>query len=124
MLKNFLIVALGGAFGSTLRYLIMILMRNIGISNIPLGTFAVNIIGCFLAGLFCSKLDANGHGRLLAVIGFCGGFTTIFAFSFDNVSMITYHNISVMFIYTIISITLGLFAVFLGIYVSGLFPRS
>ena len=65
MIRNLLLVALGGAVGSVLRYLISSLN-----TSFPWGTFAVNILGSLLIGLlvgFVSKgvlSPVERHGTL------------------------------------------------------------
>ena len=64
MLKNILIVAVGGAVGSVARYLLSRLVQGTVLSAFPLGTMAVNVAGCLLIGLVCG-LSAAAHGGLL-----------------------------------------------------------
>lgn len=55
--------------------------------SFPLGTFMVNIIGCFIIGLFFGLLE-KAHvmtpgENVLLITGFCGGFTTFSSFADD-----------------------------------------
>ncbi|WP_341926247.1 CrcB family protein [Nocardioides psychrotolerans] len=71
-----LLVAVGGAVGAALRFLLGHLLDR----DLPVGTFAVNVVGSFLLGLFTAlSLDE----QLLALLGtgFCGGLTTYSAFA-------------------------------------------
>jgi fluoride exporter len=59
-------------------------------AQIPAGTFFVNVVGCFLAGLLMGFFAYRGPvssdaTRLFLTTGFCGGFTTFSAFSIDTV---------------------------------------
>ncbi|HET8887021.1 MAG TPA: CrcB family protein [Salinimicrobium sp.] len=59
MMKQILLVGLGGGLGSILRYLTSILTAKYYANSFPLATFAVNIIGCFLIGLLIGLLGQN-----------------------------------------------------------------
>ncbi len=86
-MMNILLVALGGAVGSVLRYLTgLYALRWFG-HGFPWGTFAVNFVGSFAIGCMAEAL-LRGLGpqtelRLLIVTGVLGGFTTFSAFSLD-----------------------------------------
>ena len=71
-----LLVAVGAAGGSTLRFLLSSWLD----ATWHLGTFLANVLGSFLLGL-CSALSLSGPATALLVTGFCGGFTTYSAFA-------------------------------------------
>lgn len=105
-------VAAGGALGSVLRFGIQ-KMFNL---NFPYGTFAVNVVGCFLAGCFLAQFNRGISATLFLFLmtGFCGGFTTFSAFSTESVQMILANRWIHVSLYIIASLTLGLLATFLG----------
>jgi CrcB protein len=72
-----LLVALGAAVGASARFVVASRLDG---RRLPLGTFAVNVSGSFLLGLF-SALSLNQHEIALLGTGFCGGFTTYSAFA-------------------------------------------
>mgnify|MGYP002713220103 CR=1 FL=1 len=113
-------VFIGGGTGSVLRYLIGRYLNN-PTSGIPYGTFLVNILGSFLIGVILGlalKNEAVSQNQtLLLATGFCGGFTTFSAFAYENHLFIKSGNFTLLFIYTTISIIVGLAAVFFGVYV-------
>ena len=121
MMKNFLLVFIGGGFGSGLRYLIGKYL-NSSLGGFPIGTFTVNIIGSLLIGLilgYAAKENSLSQNQvLLLATGFCGGFTTFSAFAHENFQMLKTGDIMQFSIYTIGSIVVGLIAVFIGIYIA------
>lgn len=78
-----LLVALGGATGSVLRYLVSVLAIEVLGTAFPWGTLAVNVIGSAAIGL-AGGLGIEGGWRLLLVTGLLGGFTTFSAFSLET----------------------------------------
>ena len=120
-MKNFLLVFIGGGFGSGLRYLIGKYL-NSSLGSFPIGTFTVNIIGSLLIGLilgYAAKENSlNQNQVLLLATGFCGGFTTFSAFAHENFQLLKTGDIMQFSIYTISSIVVGLIAVFIGIYIA------
>ena len=120
MLKNIVLVFLGGGVGSALRY---------GLSNwlnqyVPwaAGTFSANILGSLLIGLLMGWFIKWPHMevdmRLLLAIGFCGGFTTFSTFALEQVNMIKNGATTHALIYMASSLILGVAAVFLGLWLS------
>ena len=62
MLKNILLVALGGAAGSVARYLLSKAIQDTAATAFPWCTMAVDVAGCLLSGLFYG-LSSGGEGR-------------------------------------------------------------
>jgi len=118
MLRNILLVGLGGAVGSILRYLTGYFMTKVSSSAFPMGTFLANIVGCFIIGMVYGLAQRYGWfsdtWRLLLATGFCGGYTTFSAFAFENLSLMQSQQINTLIIYIISSLILGILAVFLG----------
>lgn len=82
---QWLAVALGGALGSSLRYLVGLGLATGASGAFPLGTWVVNVLGSFLLALLSSGLtshwDVSATLRLLLTTGLCGGFTTYSTFN-------------------------------------------
>ncbi|MBD0273539.1 MAG: CrcB family protein [Acetobacteraceae bacterium] len=78
-----LLVGLGGAAGSILRYLVSAAAHAALGVGFPWGTLAVNAIGSAAIGALAS-LGLQHHERLLLVTGLLGGFTTFSAFSLET----------------------------------------
>ena len=119
MIKTILLVGIGGAVGSMLRYLTSIVVQKYYASVFPLATFLTNIIGCFLIGIIVGLLAKNqmsdSNLKWLLVTGFCGGYTTFSAFGFENVSLLQSNNSTTAFLYIAASIIIGLAAVWGGL---------
>ena len=79
---DLLLVGLGGAAGSILRYLVSLLALTALGDGFPWGTLAVNVVGSAGIGAMAG-LGIQGPARLLIVTGGLGGFTTFSAFSLD-----------------------------------------
>mgnify|MGYP003137825684 FL=1 len=123
MLKQLLLIFLGGGLGSVLRYLISKSL-NFETAFIPFGTFTVNILGSLLLGLIlgiAAKSDFfSSNIVLFLAVGFCGGFTTFSSFAFENQALLRSGDYLNFFFYTFGSIILGILAVFLGLFLSKL----
>ena len=107
---NYLLVALGGAFGSVLRYWTGFIF------SFPLGTLPVNILGSLAMGFAYGLLSEKGLERagLLLMTGFLGGFTTFSAFSLDVMKLFSDERLFHGFVYIIISFLGAIFAVCVG----------
>src|SRR5204863_4616104 len=119
MIKNFLIVGLGGAAGSMVRYAVQKILQAQAGAAFPTGTLLVNIAGCFLIGILWSlvsrSLTWNEELKLLLMTGFCGGFTTFSAFTLEGIGLLKENKAALFLIYFTASVVGGLVATFIGI---------
>lgn len=120
-MPHLLLVAIGGALGSMLRYGVGRWAITLMGPGFPFGTFAVNIIGGFLMGLLAGWLARFGDGgedlRLLLGVGVMGGFTTFSAFSLEVYNMITRAEIAMAAAYSVSSVAGSVLAVLAGVWV-------
>ena len=119
MIKDLLLVGLGGGLGSMLRLLTSrISTRFISSQWALIGTFIANIIGCFLIGLLAgwllTSLGKSQSLSLLLITGFCGGYTTFSAFAFEDLQLWQSGNILLSILYILSSIAFALLAVWIG----------
>lgn len=119
-----LMVGIGGFAGSVSRYLLAGFVQKLCQNPYPYGTFAVNIIGClaigFIAGLSQGKYNISPQLRLLLMVGFLGGFTTFSTFTNETFALLTDGQLLAALANVLISVTLGLIAVWLGFILSNL----
>ena len=111
--RDCLLLFLGGGFGSVCRFLIGGWGKNWWPTlSFPIGTFIVNLLGCFLIGLFLTCVEKNSGLRpqlaILLSTGFCGGFTTFSSFAHENNSLLQQENQWIFIAYMGLSIILGL----------------
>src|SRR3954466_5624825 len=110
-----LLIAVGGAAGSVMRYLLgrsagATIIRLTGVS-FPFGTLIVNVIGCILIGLLWRAFMGDQREqelRAALVIGFCGGFTTFSTFSFETVGLISGGEYVKATAYVLVSVIAGI----------------
>ena len=113
MMTNLFWVGIGGAAGSMARYLCQRALN----ADFPYGTLAVNVIGCLLIGVLWAAVSRNSLTetyRLLLMTGFCGGFTTFSAFSYEGIQLLTQGRTVSFILYTVVSVAAGLVATFAG----------
>lgn len=114
---NCLAVALGGAIGSVLRYLIGLIPVNERFL-FPLKTFAINVIGCFVIGLVTAlALKANNLNPKLVLflkVGICGGFTTFSTFALESSNLLKNGHTGIAALYMFLSIAVGIVFVLLA----------
>jgi len=118
IIKNILLVGLGGGLGSMARYVCQKWVADNYAPHFPWGTFAVNIIGCLVIGIFWGlafkSFATNESWKLFLMTGLCGGFTTFSAFTLEGIGLIREQRLVLFFSYIAVSVLLGLLATYIG----------
>lgn len=107
-------VALGGAIGAVLRYILGHIIKN---HPLPWATFIINIAGSFLIGIILALYQKHSYSegmRLFWAVGICGGFTTFSAFSQESLHLLQSGRAGTALLYISLSILLGIAATALG----------
>jgi CrcB protein len=113
-MEKIVLVALGGAAGSVLRYVLGVwVARGFG-ERFPFATLAVNLAGCLAIGVVMAAWGGRTGVRLLLVTGLLGGFTTFSAFGHETLVMLRRGETTLALTNIAVSVIVGLAAVGLG----------
>ena len=108
-------IALGGATGSVLRALVGMALRT----SFPWATLLINVTGSMLIGWLMVRFGSaepavSARMLNLLAVGFCGGFTTFSAFSWQTLDQMLKGQWGAAVANVLLSVTLGLLAVWVG----------
>lgn len=122
MIKQLLLVGIGGGIGSMLRFLVSVITNRFVQGAFPWPTLLVNLTGCFLigilVGIFAQPPYTDNNMRFLLITGFCGGYTTFSTFANENLLLIENQQALLAVGYTLLSVVLGIALVWVGMWVS------
>jgi len=110
-------IGVGGAIGAVLRFVISGIAYNLLGQNFPWGTLVVNMIGCFLIGLFAQlfeEIAISPNLRVLVLVGGLGAFTTFSTYALENVNLLRDGEFGTALLDVVLSTVLGMVFVFLG----------
>jgi CrcB protein len=120
-MKELALVFVGGGLGSIVRFLLGRWVNTLHQLNFPLGTLVVNVVACFILGLIVGLADhrhvLSADMRLFLTVGFCGGFSTFSAFSYETLLLFQQPNVISGMLYIVMSVALCLGAVMVGMVV-------
>lgn len=113
------LICLGGAIGTGLRYAISGMMVQWFGPAFPFGTLAANVLGSFIVGVIqevgTTTLLIPAPTRLFLSVGVMGGLTTYSTFSYETVRLMESDAWHQAWINVIVTSTLCLTSCFLGI---------
>ena len=114
-----LVIGCGGAVGAVMRYVLGFRITLLAGNGFPWGTLFVNIVGCFIAGLFLTlfvtRIPLSDLLRNGIQIGLLGGFTTFSAFSMDAIALFDQGLWLRGILYVSISVIVSILSAYLGI---------
>jgi len=113
--KVLLYVAVGGALGAVLRYIIG---NWLSTEQMPWGTLTVNLVGSLLLGsLMGAAASSEAISKEMVMflgVGVLGAFTTLSTFSIDTINLWKDGRISTALLYAISTSVLGPLLALLG----------
>lgn len=119
-MNQLIAVALGGAFGAVVRFLMSTGLYHWLGRGFPYGTLAVNIVGSFLIGLLTEALILQRvthmfDYRAAILVGFIGAFTTFSTFSLETLYLIEQGSVNKAALNIVVSVLGCLLAVWIGL---------
>ncbi|MGQ0636218.1 MAG: fluoride efflux transporter CrcB [Planctomycetaceae bacterium] len=121
-MHKIVLIALGGALGSVLRYVVQGSVQRWSGGLFPWGTLAVNVSGCLLMGFLWGMLSGpvlmRDEYRLGILVGILGGYTTFSAFGLETFTLAGDRQFWPAAANIVVSCGLGLGAVWFGVRVA------
>lgn len=117
-MTRILFIGMAGLIGTLGRYWLGGLAARLYGEAFPVGTLIVNLIGCFLAGLFFyllqERFSINETLRAAVMIGFLGGFTTFSAYGLQTFTLLRENQLALAALNLVLSNAVGLLMVWAG----------
>jgi fluoride exporter len=118
-MTKYLMVAVGGALGSVLRFWVGSYISNRFPARFPSGTFIINCTASFLIGfvitVLSEKADWNPNWRYLIPIGFIGGYSTFSTFEYETFRVFQEGELLISGLNVVLSVVVGFASVWLGV---------
>jgi fluoride exporter len=110
---TYILIAVGGAAGSLVRYSLGKYISERSKTAFPIGTFIINITGAVLLGIV-SSIGVSSNMMLLLGDGFLGAYTTFSTFMYEGFNLFQEKEKLNAFIYILGSLILGTIGFALG----------
>jgi fluoride exporter len=117
------LVAVAGAVGAPLRYVVDVLVSERSAGTFPLGTMVVNISGAFALGLLTGLAMYHGlpkSSKEILGTGLIGAYTTFSTFSLETLQLLEDGEVQAAMTNVIASLLAGGLAAAAGIALGGL----
>ncbi len=118
-MTKYLMVAIGGALGSVLRFWVGGFVSNRMGTRFPYGTFIINVTASFLIGLILTLLAERSHWspnwRYFIPIGFIGGYSTFSTFEYEAFRSFQDGEVLMAGLNVVLSVIVGFVSVWLGV---------
>ena len=108
------VIALGGGLGALSRYGLSLLLPTVP-GHFPLGTFVINVLGCFLIGLLMVRWGQRPLLRPFLGTGFLGGFTTFSTYAVETRALLTPGQAPLAMLYLFGTLAAAMLAVLAGV---------
>lgn len=113
-----ILIFLGSGLGGVLRYSMQGWFQRLVNGTFPLGTLAVNVVGCLLVGFLTALLTGpvliREEYRIGLTVGVLGGFTTFSTFGLETFALSTAGQFWFAVLNVVLSCGLGFLAVWIG----------
>ena len=124
-MQKYVLIAVGGALGSLARFWVGTAITNRFGTRFPYGTFVINITACLIIGFSLAFLgrraELSAAWRFLIPIGFIGAYSTFSTFEWETFSNLQTGAFFVAGLYVLLSLFLGLVAVWCGVMIARIF---
>lgn len=122
-LASLIYVMIGGALGSSLRYIVMSFIGRLSSGDFPFATLTVNVAGSFLMGVWIALAasllpEKSRYMHMFFAVGLLGGFTTFSTFSLDVFYLFERGQYTQIAAYILLSVSLSLSALFVGLWLT------
>jgi fluoride exporter len=118
-MTKYLMVAIGGAVGSVLRFWVGTYVSSRIATRFLAGTFVINVTACFLIGfvitVLAEKSSWSPNWRYLIPIGFIGGYSTFSTFEYETFRVLQEGEFLIAGLNVVLSVVVGFVSVWVGV---------
>ena len=117
-MQKYLLIGVGGALGSIVRYWVGSTIAGRMGTKFPYGTFVINLTACVIIGFSLTYLgkhiELSPAWRFLVPIGFIGAYSTFSTYEWETLSTLRSGAFALAALYAVGSLIAGLAAVWCG----------